>query len=87
MDTLFVVKEKIYDVAKHELRDATDRYLQRNYPERRSLLTKRLLKETLIYLRGYARAIDYFTSDPIIIEDMKKLLLAEGIEYIVLHTK
>lgn len=75
-------KRQLYKVERHELRGAADQWLIHNRPEVRSKLTKRLLAETLIYLRGYAKAMNYFARDPIIIDEMRDLMIGEGIEYI-----
>lgn len=76
-------KAILYEVRKHELRDAADRHFQKNFPHLRSEVTQRLLRETLIFIQGYAKAIDNFAQDPILVDEMRGLLISEGIEYIV----
>jgi hypothetical protein len=73
----------LYVVEKHEMRKAADDYLMKHYPGTRSQLTSRLLKESLLYVEGFAKAIDYFAQDPIIVSDMRNLLISEGVDFIV----
>lgn len=76
------VKKELYKIEKHELKQAADQWLIHNRPGARARLTRRLLAETLIYLQGYAKAINYFAQAPIVIDEMKELMITEGIEYI-----
>ena len=73
----------LYVIEKHEIRKAAETYLMKHYPGARSQLTVRLLKESIIYMEGFAKAMDYFAQDPIIVNDMRNLLLSEGVEFIV----
>lgn len=77
-----MIKE-LYNIQKHEIRNAADLRLITHYPGARANLTNKLIKETLIYLQGYAKAIDYFAQDPIVIDEMRSLLISEGVDYIV----
>jgi hypothetical protein len=55
---------------------------QQQHPEMIGFITNRMILESLIFIKGYASAIEKDLVLPIIIKDLHELLLEQGYEYI-----
>lgn len=75
-------KTRIYEIEKNKLKKAAEIWFRANAPGERSRLTSRLLSETIIYMKGYGKAMQNYVDEPIIIDDMNEFLIQAGLEYI-----
>ena len=73
---------QIYQIEKNKFKTRADRWFRQNCPSERSRLTSRLISETIIYMKGYGKAMQNYVDEPIIIDDMNEFLIQDGLEYI-----
>ena len=75
-------QDKLYYISKKELQVAAHIHVLEHCSHLQHKVTKKLIAETLIFLEGFSRAINFSVESPVIVRDMKDLLLEEGLIYI-----
>lgn len=75
-------KTKIYEIEKNKFKTEADKWFRSNCPSERGRLTNRLVSETIIYMKGYGKAMQNYVDEPIIVDDMNEFLIQAGLEYI-----
>ncbi len=70
------------EISKKDLKSYVTKRLRIIHPEWISLLTQRILNQTLIYLEGYSARLKEEMYPPVIISDVQTYLLSEGFRYI-----
>ena len=79
--------DQIMHIVKSDLRsDMKDRMLK-YFPDAQSRVTKRLINETYIYLKGYSEALKEHVNLPINKDEMQRFLFDRAFEYIKAEIK
>lgn len=73
--------EKALRVTKNELRNYCKNKILQS-PHLRSKITEKLIQKALIFIEGYARAIESDIMLPIVKKEVNQLLLEQGFIYI-----
>lgn len=73
--------DKAFKVQKYQLKRFILDKIERKCPENLSLLTKKIIISTLIYLEGYGDRLKEEINPPIIKQDIKKFLMEQGYKY------
>lgn len=74
--------DKACNVTKSDLKKYVLFRLDLAWPEGKTLVTKRLIARTLIYLEGYSACLKENMTGPVSISEVQKFLLSEGFQYI-----
>ena len=78
-----IVIKSVLVIRKSQLKSYVHSQLVNGYPELMTRVTNRLMLETLIFIKGYASAIEPDIMLPIIKEEVQQLLLEQGFKYII----
>jgi len=75
----------ILKFSKGELKAHLRHTMNTSYPEEAGKVTDKLIKQTHIYIEGYADAMKLSISEPINVKEIREFLLGAAFEYMSKH--